>query len=47
MTGLIPGRKYYFRVLAWNEIGDSDPLDSKDTWHVNKDKSESGVWRFR
>lgn len=42
VTGLLPGRKYYFRVLARNEIGDSDPLDSKDTWHVNKDKSESG-----
>ncbi|VCX22536.1 unnamed protein product, partial [Gulo gulo] len=23
-----------------NEIGDSDPLDSKDTWLVNKDKIE-------
>lgn len=42
VTGLLPGRKYYFRVVARNEIGDSDPLDSKDTWHVNKDKSE---WR--
>lgn len=42
VTGLLPGRKYYFRVLARNEIGDSDPLDSKDTWLVNKDKSESG-----
>lgn len=40
VTGLLPGRKYYFRVLARNEIGDSDPLDSKDTWLVNKDKSE-------
>ncbi|KAM5224368.1 immunoglobulin superfamily member 22 isoform 3-T3 [Hipposideros larvatus] len=40
VTGLLPGRKYYFRVLARNEIGDSDPLDSKDTWLVNKDKIE-------
>ncbi|NIG60022.1 immunoglobulin superfamily member [Pontoporia blainvillei] len=42
VTGLLPGRKYYVRVLARNEIGDSDPLDSRDTWLVNKDKSESG-----
>ncbi|XP_028356813.2 immunoglobulin-like and fibronectin type III domain-containing protein 1 [Physeter macrocephalus] len=42
VTGLLPGRKYYFRVLARNEISDGDPLDSRDTWLVNKDKSESG-----
>ncbi|XP_051820852.1 immunoglobulin superfamily member 22 [Antechinus flavipes] len=40
VTGLLPGRKYYFRVVARNEIGDSDPLDSKDTWLVNKDEIE-------
>ncbi|KAJ8777680.1 hypothetical protein J1605_014333 [Eschrichtius robustus] len=40
VTGLLPGRKYYFRVLARNKIGDSDPLDSRDTWLVNKDKIE-------
>ncbi|XP_030873384.1 immunoglobulin-like and fibronectin type III domain-containing protein 1 [Leptonychotes weddellii] len=40
VTGLLPGRKYYFRVVARNEIGDSDPLDSKDTWLTNKDKIE-------
>ncbi|XP_077902485.1 immunoglobulin superfamily member 22 isoform X3 [Ictidomys tridecemlineatus] len=41
VTGLLPGRKYYFRVVARNEIGDSDPLDSKDTWLVNKDHIEN------
>ncbi|XP_003781211.1 immunoglobulin superfamily member 22 [Otolemur garnettii] len=40
VTGLLPGRKYYFRVVARNEIGDSEPLDSRDTWLVNKDKIE-------
>nr|KAF6342918.1 hypothetical protein mPipKuh1_006581 [Pipistrellus kuhlii] len=40
VTRLLLGRKYYLRVLAQNEIGDSDPLDSKDTWHINKDKIE-------
>nr|XP_028588967.1 immunoglobulin superfamily member 22 [Podarcis muralis] len=38
VTGLLPGRKYFFRVIARNEVGDSDPLDSKDSWHINKDK---------
>ncbi|EHA97457.1 Immunoglobulin-like and fibronectin type III domain-containing protein 1, partial [Heterocephalus glaber] len=37
VTGLLPGRKYYFRGEARNEIGDSNPLDSKDPWLVNKD----------
>lgn len=46
VTGLLPGRKYYFRVVARNEVGDSDPLDSKNTWLVNKDKSESGYLRI-
>lgn len=47
VTGLLPGRKYYFRVVARNEVGDSDPLDSKNTWLVNKDKSESGYLRIQ
>ncbi|KAL8170154.1 UNVERIFIED_CONTAM: hypothetical protein K2H54_064906 [Gekko kuhli] len=38
VTGLLPGRKYFFRVIAHNDIGDSDPLDSRDSWHINKDK---------
>ncbi|XP_054828720.1 immunoglobulin superfamily member 22 [Eublepharis macularius] len=38
VTGLLPGRKYFFRVIARNDIGDSDPLDSRDSWHINKDK---------
>ncbi|KAF7245553.1 Immunoglobulin superfamily member 22 [Varanus komodoensis] len=38
VTGLLPGRKYFFRVIARNDIGDSDPLDSKDSWHINKDR---------
>ncbi|KAL7992136.1 hypothetical protein Chor_016392 [Crotalus horridus] len=37
VTGLLPGRKYFFRVIARNDIGDSDPLDSKDSWHISKD----------
>ncbi|KAG7523152.1 immunoglobulin superfamily member 22 [Solea senegalensis] len=38
VTGLLPGRKYYFRVIARNSIGDSDPLDSKDPVIIAKEK---------
>ncbi|KAG9331095.1 hypothetical protein JZ751_020253, partial [Albula glossodonta] len=38
VTGLLPGRKYYFRVFARNEIGDSDPLDSKEQFSIAKEK---------
>ncbi|XP_062974483.1 immunoglobulin superfamily member 22 [Elgaria multicarinata webbii] len=38
VTGLLPGRKYFFRVIARNDIGDSDPLDSRESWHINKEK---------
>eukprot|EP00062_Callorhinchus_milii_P025727 gi/632987019/ref/XP_007910562.1/ PREDICTED: immunoglobulin superfamily member 22 [Callorhinchus milii] len=38
VTGLLPGRKYYFRVIARNDIGDSEPLDSREPWYVARDK---------
>ncbi|KAI3371505.1 hypothetical protein L3Q82_024091 [Scortum barcoo] len=38
ITGLLPGRKYYFRVIAQNSIGDSDPLDSKEPLIIAKEK---------
>ncbi|XP_028440258.1 immunoglobulin superfamily member 22 isoform X1 [Perca flavescens] len=38
VTGLLPGRKYYFRVVAHNSIGDSDPLDSKEPLIMAKEK---------
>lgn len=40
VTGLLPGRKYYFRVIAQNSIGDSDPLDSKEPLIIAKEKGE-------
>ncbi len=42
VTGLLPGRKYYFRVIAQNIIGDSDPLDSKEALIIAKEKGEKG-----
>ncbi|XP_046907454.1 immunoglobulin superfamily member 22-like isoform X1 [Hypomesus transpacificus] len=38
VTGLLPGRKYYFRVMARNSIGDSDPLDSRESLIIAKEK---------
>nr|XP_006133509.1 immunoglobulin superfamily member 22 isoform X2 [Pelodiscus sinensis]XP_006133510.1 immunoglobulin superfamily member 22 isoform X2 [Pelodiscus sinensis]XP_014434234.1 immunoglobulin superfamily member 22 isoform X2 [Pelodiscus sinensis] len=43
VTGLFPGRKYFFRVIARNDIGDSDPLDSKEPWYISKDKERCSV----
>ncbi|XP_066526079.1 immunoglobulin superfamily member 22-like [Hoplias malabaricus] len=37
VTGLLPGRKYYFRVIARNLTGDSDPLDSKEPFTIEKE----------
>uniref|UniRef100_A0A8B9H649 Immunoglobulin superfamily member 22 n=1 Tax=Astyanax mexicanus TaxID=7994 RepID=A0A8B9H649_ASTMX len=37
VTGLFPGRKYYFRVIARNLIGDSDPLDAKEPFSIEKE----------
>ncbi|XP_053175920.1 immunoglobulin superfamily member 22-like [Scomber japonicus] len=38
VTGLLPGRKYYFRVIAQSSIGDSDPLDSEEPLIIAKEK---------
>uniref|UniRef100_A0A3B3R4Y6 Immunoglobulin superfamily member 22 n=1 Tax=Paramormyrops kingsleyae TaxID=1676925 RepID=A0A3B3R4Y6_9TELE len=40
--GLLPGRKYYFRVIARNHVGDSDPLDSKEPFSIAKEKGLLG-----
>uniref|UniRef100_A0A4W4HKI3 Immunoglobulin superfamily member 22 n=1 Tax=Electrophorus electricus TaxID=8005 RepID=A0A4W4HKI3_ELEEL len=40
VIGLFPGRKYYFRIIARNLIGDSDPLDSKEPFTIEKEYCE-------
>ncbi|XP_037623781.1 immunoglobulin superfamily member 22-like [Sebastes umbrosus] len=47
VTGLFPGRKYYFRVIAQNSIGDSDPLDSKEPLIIAKEKEGIRGLRLR
>ncbi|KAF7702244.1 immunoglobulin superfamily member 22-like [Silurus meridionalis] len=37
VTGLFPGRKYYFRVIARNHIGESDPLNTKEPFTIEKE----------
>ncbi|XP_059829909.1 immunoglobulin superfamily member 22-like [Hypanus sabinus] len=45
VTGLLPGRKYFFRVIARNDIGDSDPLDLKEPWYLARDKERFSLQR--
>ncbi|CAN0167304.1 unnamed protein product [Lampetra fluviatilis] len=39
VTNLVPGRKYFFRVMARNDLGVSQPTDCKDAWQVPKQKN--------
>ncbi|XP_026166579.1 immunoglobulin superfamily member 22-like [Mastacembelus armatus] len=47
VTGLLPGRKYYFRVIAQNSIGDSNPLDSKEPLIIAKEKECISSLQFK
>ncbi|XP_074971715.1 immunoglobulin-like and fibronectin type III domain-containing protein 1 isoform X3 [Phalacrocorax aristotelis] len=42
-TKLIPGRDYYFRVVAKNSLGASGPSDTLKPWRIRKQKAESQV----
>ncbi|KAM6392603.1 LOW QUALITY PROTEIN: immunoglobulin superfamily member 22 [Pluvialis apricaria] len=37
VTGLLPGRKYF--VIACNDTGDTDPLDSQEQQYISKDRA--------
>ncbi|CAM2107517.1 unnamed protein product [Caretta caretta] len=41
ITKLIPGRGYYFRVVAKNYMGTSDPSETVQPWIMQKEKDES------
>lgn len=47
VTGLLPGRKYYFRVLAQNFLGDSDSLDSKEPYFIPKERESLCGFRLK
>ncbi|XP_075766349.1 immunoglobulin-like and fibronectin type III domain-containing protein 1 [Pelodiscus sinensis] len=43
VTNLLPGRAYYFRVVAKNGMGTSDPSGTAQPWIVRKEKEEFQV----
>ncbi|KFP66396.1 Immunoglobulin-like and fibronectin type III domain-containing protein 1 [Cariama cristata] len=42
-TKLVPGRDYYFRVVAKNNLGASDPSETVQPWRIQKPKAEFQV----
>uniref|UniRef100_A0A672TI71 Immunoglobulin like and fibronectin type III domain containing 1 n=1 Tax=Strigops habroptila TaxID=2489341 RepID=A0A672TI71_STRHB len=40
-TSLIPGRDYYFRVVAKNNLGTSGPSETVQPWRIQKPKGKS------
>ncbi|XP_040472346.1 immunoglobulin-like and fibronectin type III domain-containing protein 1 isoform X4 [Falco naumanni] len=42
-TKLIPGRDYYFRVVAKNNLGASGPSETLKPWRIQKPKAECHV----
>ncbi|KFQ84526.1 Immunoglobulin-like and fibronectin type III domain-containing protein 1, partial [Phoenicopterus ruber ruber] len=42
-TKLIPGRSYYFRVVAKNDVGASGPSETVQPWRIKKTKAELQV----
>lgn len=41
-TKLIPGRDYYFRVVAKNNLGASGPSETVQPWRIRKQKGKTG-----
>ncbi|XP_010583058.1 PREDICTED: immunoglobulin-like and fibronectin type III domain-containing protein 1 [Haliaeetus leucocephalus] len=44
-TKLIPGRDYYFRVVAKNSLGASDPSETVQPWSIRKPKVKPQKYR--
>ncbi|NXI51006.1 IGFN1 protein, partial [Chloroceryle aenea] len=42
-TKLVPGRQYYFRVVAKNDLGSSGPSETLQPWRIWKPKAEFQV----
>lgn len=40
-TRVVPGRDYYFRVVAKNDLGVSDPSDTVQPWRIWKKKGKT------
>lgn len=42
-TKVIPGRDYYFRVVAKNDLGASSPSETVQPWRIQKPKGEAAL----
>lgn len=40
LLGVLPGREYYFRVVAKNELGASEPSDTSQPWCLPRQRGE-------
>lgn len=40
-TRVVPGRDYYFRVVAKNDVGASDPSETVQPWRIWKKKGKA------
>lgn len=40
LLGVLPGREYYFRVVAQNELGASEPSDTSQPWCLPRPRGE-------
>uniref|UniRef100_A0A7M4E9V5 Immunoglobulin like and fibronectin type III domain containing 1 n=1 Tax=Crocodylus porosus TaxID=8502 RepID=A0A7M4E9V5_CROPO len=47
LTKVIPGREYYFRVVAKNYMGSSDPSETVQPWSVQKEKVKVQLPKYR
>uniref|UniRef100_F6VV34 Immunoglobulin-like and fibronectin type III domain-containing protein 1 n=1 Tax=Monodelphis domestica TaxID=13616 RepID=F6VV34_MONDO len=40
LVGVLPGHQYYFRVVAKNELGASEPSDTMEPWSIPRQRGE-------
>nr|XP_020858684.1 immunoglobulin-like and fibronectin type III domain-containing protein 1 isoform X2 [Phascolarctos cinereus] len=40
LAGILPGHQYYFRVVAKNELGTSEPSDTTEPWSVPRQRDK-------
>ncbi|XP_043859079.1 LOW QUALITY PROTEIN: immunoglobulin-like and fibronectin type III domain-containing protein 1 [Dromiciops gliroides] len=43
LAGILPGHQYYFRVVAKNELGASEPSDTTEPWSVPQQRDKFTV----
>ncbi|XP_074076998.1 immunoglobulin-like and fibronectin type III domain-containing protein 1 [Macrotis lagotis] len=43
LAGILPGHQYYFRVVAKNDLGASEPSDTMEPWSVHRQRDKFTV----